>query len=109
LFGGVSSWPCHREFQTQMGGGIKLTDAIAAVERQRGELDRVIDALRAALELGAGEESLLALKVAAGKTGYSDETLRRWLANGIVAGIRRGGRWFVVETSLMAHLGRRVR
>ena len=86
----------------------QLRQVLVGLEAQREALSQAILTLRQALDVHDAPEAFVPLKRAAFDTDYCVETLRQWIVAGLVAGQRRGGRWFVSVASLRRYLETRA-
>jgi hypothetical protein len=78
----------------------QLRQVLAGLEAQREQLSQAIANLRQAIDRPNAPDGLVPLKRAAADTKFCPETVRLWVAAGLVAGERRGGSWFVDPQSL---------
>jgi hypothetical protein len=78
---------------------------LAHLEIHAEQRDAVLAALRTTVATKTDE--LVPLKVAAGHTQFSAETIRLWASKRLIKSERRGGRWFVDPQSLAERIRRR--
>jgi hypothetical protein len=75
---------------------------LAHLEIHAEQRDAALVALRTTIATKTDE--LVPLKVAAGHTQFSVETVRLWASKRLIKSERRGGRWFVDPQSLVDHI-----
>jgi hypothetical protein len=73
---------------------------LAHLEIHAEQRDAALAALRTTIAANTPTDELVPLKVAAGHTQFSAETIRLWASKQLIKGERRGGRWFVDRQSL---------
>jgi hypothetical protein len=81
---------------------------LAHLEIHAEQRDAALAALRTTIAGNTPIDDLLVpLKVAAGRTQFSAETIRLWALKRLIKSERRGGRWFVNPRSLAERIRRR--